>query len=149
MDVPLELLPESLENVEVAGVVSFDFLCEGRDRIPYEGYLRLNSGVVHIDGEGLILTPLSLLPDPVGDSSSPTDLKGFEVEAVGEHLVIRTHYHHSIEPHDFNEVSIGMLHLDIDGDILTGFQNATGVFPTFWCRCVSLLLKPCAKQKYI
>ena len=131
VDVPLVLLPASMDHVEVAGLVSFDFLCEGRDRIPDEGYMRLSTGVVHIDNEGLILTPLSMLSDPAGDSSSPTDLKGFEVEAVGEHLVIRTHYHHSIEPHDFNEVSIGMLHLDLDGDILTGFQNATGVFPTF------------------
>ncbi len=129
-DLSSSLLSSDIELLEVAAVASINFLCEGRDRIPDEGYLRMSSGEVHIDNEGLLLAPLSLLTDPA-DAPPPVDLKGMEIEVVGEHLVIRSHYQHLIGPHDINEASVGMVSLDADGDILTGFQNASGVFPTF------------------
>ena len=127
---PLALITSDVEDLEVAAVASVDFLCEGRDRVPDEGYLRLSNGTVHIDNQGLDFTPLSLLTDPV-DAAPPVDLKGMEVSIVGEHLLVRASYHHLIGPHDINAVSVGMISLDADGDILTGFQNASGIFPTF------------------
>jgi len=126
---PEVLLSSAIESLEVAAVASNDFLCDGRDRVPDEGYLRMSNGEVHIDNEGLILAPLSLLTDPA-EASSPVDLQGLHIEVVGEHLLIRSSYHHLMEPHDINAASVGMLSMDVDGDILTGFQNASGVFPT-------------------
>ena len=128
---PKTLLREGTHDLEVAGIASTDFLCGGRDRIPDEGYMNVTAGDIHIDNEGVVLTPLSLLTDPADDSAAPADLRGMEVKVEGEHLVIRTHYHHSLEPHDISEVSVGMVSIDLDGDILTGFQNAGGTFPTF------------------
>jgi hypothetical protein len=131
VQLPKYLLPQGSANLEVAGIVSSNFACSGRDRIPDHGFVNVKTAEIHIDNEGLNLNPLQLLTDPAGDAPSPVDFKGFEVEVRGEHLVFRCHYHHSIEPEAINNVSIGNIHLDVDGDILTGFMNAGEVFPTF------------------
>jgi hypothetical protein len=45
--------------------------------------------------------------------------------------MIEVTYHHSIEANNVNRVTMGMISIDADADIMTGFQNAAGIYPTF------------------
>ena len=131
IELPRSLIPDAAADFEVAALAASDFLCDGRDRIPDEGFANIDTGKIHVDNEGLSLNSLSVLNDSSGDSATPADLRGVTGEQQGEHLIFRVYYHHSIKPEDMDEVSITTLSLDLDGSIMTGFQNAAGIFPTF------------------
>ncbi len=129
--IPKSTLADTLSTVEIAAVSASNFLCNGRDRIPDNGYWSPHTGTIHIEDGGLSFDFLSTLSDPAGDEPSPVDLKGFQTWKQGEHLVFRVYYHHSIEARDIDAVSWNSVNLDLDKDILTGFQNTSEIYPTF------------------
>jgi hypothetical protein len=131
IEMPISLLPGGTTNLEVAAVAGTSDLGANRDRVPDEGFLKLSTGEIHLDTCGTDLNPLSQLTDPAGDAPEPVDLKGVEMQRVGEHLVVRCHYHHSINPAEIYGYLTGTVYFDLDHDILTGFMNTGEVFPTF------------------
>lgn len=131
VELPKSLLPANTDNLEIAAIASSDLLCSGWDRSPNQGYWRLSDGQIHIDNEGLNLSTISWLNDGVGDANEPVDLQGIEIEAMGEHLLFRHYFNHSIESKDISDAIAGSISLDLDGNILTGFANVLEKFPTF------------------
>jgi len=134
VELPKHLLPANADNLEIAAVSSLDMASGGRDRAPNAGYLRLSTGEVHVDNEGLNLQPLSWLGDPAGDAGRAVDLKGVELGVAGEHLVLRSHFNHPIGPNQLSDVCFGTIDLDLDGDILTGLpclSEGSHTWPTF------------------
>ena len=131
VELPKSLLPANTDNLEIAAIASSDLLCSGWDRSPNQGYWRLSDGQIHIDNEGLNLPTISWLNDTVGDANEPVDLQGIEIEAIGEHLVFRHYFNHSITSEDISDAIAGSISLDLDGNILTGFANVFEKFPTF------------------
>ncbi|WP_419662710.1 uncharacterized protein Dvar_31810 [Desulfosarcina variabilis str. Montpellier] len=128
---PISLLPNGTERLRLALLTANDFACDGRDRVPDSGYVVFESGEVSTLSENGNLAQVSALSDPEGDTTSPVDLRGINLEDDGDYVRIRIHYHHGIQPADMDRVGLGFVSIDADGDILTGFQNAMGTFPTF------------------
>lgn len=131
VELPKSLLPGNTDNLEIAAIASSDLLCSGWDRSPNQGYWRLSDGQIHIDNEGLNLSTISWLNDAVGDANEPVDLQGIEIEAMGENLLFRHYFNHSIESEEISDAIAGSISLDLDGNILTGFANVFEKFPTF------------------
>jgi hypothetical protein len=128
---PISLLPNGTEPLRLALLSANDFQCDGRDRMPDSGYVAFENGVVYaMRGTG---NPpqVSALTDLEGDESPPVDLRGVKLEDDGDYVRIRIYYHHSIRAADMDRVGLSFVSIDADGDILTGFQNAMGTFPTF------------------
>lgn len=129
--IPKSYIGAEFSNLSFAATVSSNGTCGGWDRVPDRGYLRMTEG--DVDEKDLVGTPISreIRDGIAGDAEAPVDLSAWSMDYAGEYLITRLSYKNSIDPYVLDEPHFGGVSLDLDGELLTGFQNAVGAFPTF------------------